>query len=311
MVCEMKGLNSKLSIEKLSGIFGYRRQNFYQVRNSYEERLRYEEDVVNLVEEIRIRQPKIGTLKLQWLVNLKLERSVGRDKLFGILGRHNLLIRRVKKYRPQTTNGNGVSKYLDLRKGLKVERINQLWCSDFTYIGLLTEENHCYLVLITDEYSHLIVGYHVGIRMRYEELSKALMMAINQELKKGSKKFEKAVIFHSDRGSQYKSEKLRADFEEYNILGSMCGKGKSEENPVAERINGILKNEIMQEDCFANFEVAKKSVEEAIKIYNEERPHLSCDMLTPKQAHAKESGALKKRWRQRKPKRQKKEEKRP
>lgn len=307
----MREIHSKLSLEKLCGFFEYRRQNFYQVTDTYKGRLSYEEQVVDLVEEIRVRQPRIGTLKLQMLINIKLEKPVGRDKLFGILGRHNLLIRRVKKYRPQMTNGNGVSKYLDLRKGLKVERINQLWCSDFTYISLLTRDKHCYLVLITDEYSHLIVGYHIGLRMRYEELSIALMMAIKSELKSGAKKFGEAVIFHSDRGSQYKSEKLKAIFKKYNIFGSMCSKGKSQENPVAERINGILKNEVMQEDCFNDFEIAKKAVEDAIEIYNEERPHLSCDLLTPRQAHARKDGALKKRWRQRKPKKEKAEEKRP
>lgn len=309
MVAEMQGIHSKLSLEKLCGFFEYRRQSFYQVRSTYEERLSYEDEVVELVEEIRVRQPKIGTIKLQMMINDKLGKRVGRDKLFGILGRHNLLIRRVKKYRPQMTNGNGVSKYLDLRKGLKVERINQLWCSDFTYISLLTRDKHCYLVVITDEYSHLIVGYHIGLRMRYEELSKALMMGIKGELKSGAKKFGEAVIFHSDRGSQYKSEKLKVIFKKYNILGSMCAKGKSQENPVAERINGILKNEIMQEDCFSSFGIAKKAVEDAIEIYNEERPHLSCDLLTPRQAHIKKSGVLKKRWRQRKPKKPKGEEK--
>lgn len=302
----MRVLHKDVSMEDLCGLFGYTRQNFYKVHSCFKKQSSYETRVLEVVKAVRVDQSRIGTIKLQSIINARLDEPIGRDRLFQLLKENKLLIRRRKKYRPQMTDGNGKSKYPDLRKGLNVNRINQLWCSDFTYISLNTRQRHCYLICITDEYSHLIVGYHLGLRMRTSELLIALRMALSKELKKGQTKFKKALVFHSDRGTQFKSEEFKECCEEYNILSSMCAKGKSHENPVAERLNGILKNEILEEDCFDSFELAKKAIDKTILIYNEQRPHLSCNLLTPQQAHTQNGGPLKKLWKQRKQRKQKK-----
>lgn len=296
----MKKLYQDLSLEDLCGLFGYSRQNFYKVVRCFNNRVTYETKVLNIVREIRLDQSKIGTIKLQSIINQRVAQPIGRDRLFRLLKQNKLLVRRRKKYRPQMTNGNGESRYPDLRKGLKVDKINQLWCSDFTYISLLSKQRHCYLVCITDEYSHLIVGYHLDLRMRTRELLIALNMALIEQLEEGQVRFKAPLIFHSDRGSQFKSDEFQKRCHEHNIISSMTAKGKSHENPVAERLNGIIKNEILVEDSFANFELAKKAVDKAIKIYNEQRPHLSCNLLTPQQAHQQNNGPLKKLWKQRK-----------
>ena len=83
---------------------------------------------------------------------------------------------------------------------------------------------------------------------------------------------------------------------------SMCEQGKSSENPVAERLNGIIKNELMLQDSFDSFALARDAVSRAVRIYNTERPHLSNEMLTPKEAHHPEVGALKRLWKPRKKK---------
>lgn len=305
----MKEVHKNVSMKDLCGLFGYTRQNFYKVRSCFEKQSSYENQVLDIVKEIRSNQSKIGTIKLQSIINSRVDEPIGRDRLFQLLKEKKLLVRRRKKYRPQMTDGNGKSKYPDLRQGLNVSKVNQLWCSDFTYISLNTRQRHCYLICITDEYSHLIVGYHLGLRMRTQELLTALRMALSKELKKGQTKFKEALIFHSDRGTQFKSDRFKKCCEGYNILSSMCAKGKSHENPVAERLNGILKNEILEEDFFDSFELAKKAIDKTILIYNEQRPHLSCNLLTPQQAHAQNNGPLKKLWRQRKPKQKKNKEK--
>ncbi len=113
----------------------------------------------------------------------------------------------------------------------------------------------------------------------------------------------KPLIIHSDRGSQYKSIDFKTRAKKWNMRCSMTAAGKSYENPVAERLNGILKNELLTQDYFNSFEDAQKAITKAIKIYNEYRPHLSCNMLTPKQAHLDTEFLkvpLKKLWRQRK-----------
>ena len=125
-------------------------------------------------------------------------------------------------------------------------------------------------------------------------------MAVQSELEPGCNAFDESVIIHSDRGSQYKSREFQTALNRYNILPSMCAAGKSHENPVAERLNGILKNELLVENSFANYQLAKQAITKAIKIYNEERPHLSCELLTPRQAHQGKDVILKKLWKQRK-----------
>jgi len=304
----MKELHSNVSISDLCALFGYTRQNFYKRNNCFEKQISFENKVLDIVKEVRIDQPKIGTIKLQLIINQRLDQYIGRDRLFQLLKEKNMLIRRRKKYRPQMTDGNGESKYPDLRKGLKVNRINQLWCSDFTYISLKTSQRHCYLICITDEYSHLIVGYHLELRMRTSELLLALEMALSEQLEEGQTKFDEPLIFHSDRGSQFKSDKFKKRCKGHNILSSMCAKGKSHENPVAERLNGILKNEILVEDSFESFELAQKAIDKAVLIYNKQRPHMSCNLLTPQQAHTQNNGPLKKLWKQRKPKNREKKE---
>lgn len=309
----MKELHSNVSMEKLCGLFGYTRQNFYKTSKISEKRNQLEEIIIEKVKAIRIDQPRIGTVKLQYLINQKLgSQPIGRDKLHGILEDKKMLIRRRKKFRPKVTDGNGESLYPDLRKGFEVNKINLLWCSDITYIELRTREKHCYLVCVTDEYSHLIVGYHLGLRMKTWQVLQAMQMAVESQLKEGQEAFEKPVIIHSDRGSQYKSAEFKIHARKWNMKCSMTAAGKSYENPVAERLNGILKNELLTQDRFDTFEEAQKAIIKAIKIYNEQRPHLSCNMLTPKQAHLDSNFLkvpLKKLWRQRKRKPKIKEEK--
>lgn len=297
----MKKLYPQISMEELSGLFGYSRQNYYKISKNYTTRKSYEEQILEKVKEIRIDQPRIGTIKLQVLINqAEEELSIGRDWLYNLLRSKKMLIRRKKRHRPKETNGDGKSSYPDFRKGFKANRINELWCSDITYININTKERHCYLIAVTDEYSHLIVGYYLGLRMRTEELLLAMDMALSQELELEQQAFEAPIIIHSDRGSQYKSERFKAYCKQHNITCSMTAAGKSYENPVAERLNGILKNELLSQDYFDSFEQAKKAIDKAIKIYNEKRPHLSCNLLTPQQAHQQKEGPLKKLWRQRK-----------
>lgn len=294
----------QLLISELSGWFGYTRQNYYKRIAHYNQRVVFEQQVLDFVKAIRERQPRIGTKKLHYLVGEVLGKDcIGRDALYNLLRLHGLLIRRRKRYRPKMTDGNGKSIYPDLRKDFTPTKINELWCSDITYIDLDTEERHCYLVCITDEYSHLIVGYSIALNMKTEQLIKALNQAVKSELDPDKEAFIEPVILHSDRGAQYKSREFQRLLKRYNILPSMCAAGKSHENPVAERLNGVLKHELLVENSFESFQAARQSISKAVEIYNEERPHLSCELLTPRQAHYGKDAVLKKLWRQRKTKR--------
>lgn len=302
----MKLIHKKESVERLCTLFGKTRRGYYKRMKTSTKKAILEEEILEEIRLIREDQPKAGTPKLKPML-LKKGIRIGRDPLNDILREHGMLIRNVKKYRPKQTDGDGNSIYPDLRKGLDILRINQLWCTDITYIELSNAHNHAYLVCYTDEYSHLIVGYNLALNMRAENVIQALIDAASEQLK-GRTSFSKELIVHSDRGSQYKSKAFKEQAYRLGIRTSMCGKGMSHENPVAERLNGILKNELGCANVFSCYKEAKQHIDKAVSIYNNLRLHSSCEMLTPAEAHHKGSGPLKKLWRQRKPKSNNKDE---
>lgn len=299
----MKQKHKDVSLEVLCGLFGHSRQAWYQREAHAEESAELAGQVLILVRKYRETQPRLGTRKLQYKLNLEPSFmdagiEIGRDWLYEVLRENGLLVRRRRVHRPRLTNGNGESIYPDLRKQIEIRVINQLWSCDITYLELSDDQGFLYLTLIIDEKSHLIVGHHVSTRMRAIETIVALQMAVESQLPE-SGNFGWLLTFHSDRGGQFKSALFRKYLNKYHICSSMCEKGKSWENPVSERINGILKDELGIDQVFVSLEEARSAVTEAIRIYNHERPHLSCEMLTPAQAHQGGIGPLKRLWKNR------------
>jgi putative transposase len=290
-----------LSIDTICKLFGYTRQAWYKGNRNEESSAVKAADILSDVQAIRSDQSKIGTIKLLKKIREKQARKViGRDAFFNLLRNQKLLIKPRKVYKPQLTNGDGISIYPDYRKGLQLERINQLWACDITYFRLTEANIFCYLTLVVDEHSHLIVGHHVSLDQTAEEILKALEYGV-RDYAPSNGVFEPPVFFHTDRGGQFKSGLFKTFCKDHGLVSSMCRAGKSSENPVSERLNGILKTELICGDEFRNFEEAVFLIAKAIKIYNEDRPHLSCGLLTPLEAHKPDIGVLKKLWRQRKP----------
>jgi transposase InsO family protein len=222
--------------------------------------------------------------------------SIGRDNLFDLLAAYSLLVRRRKRKRVNTTDSNHpFRKYPNQIRDLQVIRPNHLWVSDITYISLA--DCFCYLSLVTDAYSRKIVGYCLYPNLRREGPLQALGMALAGLPVKP----EAVLIHHSDRGLQYCCTDYIALLESNMMTISMTEKGDPYENAIAERINGILKEEFALDRDFDNFEQAKITAEKAINTYNQIRPHASCNYLTPDQAHLGQ-GILPSKW---KPKKQK------
>ena len=244
-----------------------------------------------LVGEIRKDLPRIGTRKLLHLIKPKLEEqrlNIGRDYLFELLSNHKMLIRTRRRKAITTNSNHWMRKYSNLIKELQLYRPEQLWVSDITYIRLTN--GFAYLSLITDAYSHKIMGYNLRKDMSAEGCLNALEMALtNRSL------LNQQLIHHSDRGSQYCCKAYVDKLTTHNIAISMTENGDPYENAIAERLNGILKTEFKLYGIQVSFEDSIKMVEQSIITYNQRRPHASCDYLTPDQAHLK-SGLLKKRW---------------
>ncbi len=271
-------------------LLGYSRQAYYQQIKVQAQEALQEDLLVQEVVRIRKTQKRIGTRKLLIMMHVFMQQhtiGIGRDAFFEILRNQGLLVRKRKRSKPQTTFSNHwLRKYQNLIIGFVPNAHNQLWVSDITYIRL--EKGFAYLSLITDAYSHKIIGFYLC-----EDLSaKGCVLALKMALK--SNPSHDHLIHHSDRGLQYCSHDYVSLLEENHIQISMTRNGDPLENAMAERVNGILKDELL-EICYPTFAQAQVAIASAISTYNFQRPHSSVDMLTPVVAHTK-SGELKKHW---------------
>jgi transposase InsO family protein len=270
-------------------LFGISRQAYYKGLSARRSKIDSYKQVLDLVVEKRIRMPRIGTRKLYYLLANSFkynELKIGRDQLFDILRANNMLVKVRKSYQKTTDSKHWLKKYSNLIKDLDIKRPEQVWVSDITYIP--TEEGHNYLSLVTDTYSKQIMGYHLSEDLKAEGCVRALQMAIM------NRKYDHPLIHHSDRGVQYCSKEYQSLLVENSIKPSMCEQYDPYENAVAERVNGILKDEFSIERAFSKHLEAVNVIKESIMIYNHERPHLSCQMMTPAKMHGQRKITIKK-----------------
>ena len=280
----MKINYSKIGLGKFCQLLGVTRQAYYQ-HFWYQEQLSFEEGlIVSEVLKIRKNHRHMGTRKLyEFLQPFLLEHQikVGRDRLFDVLSANYLLVKRRKKQTITTNSYHRFKKYPNLIRNFIPTEPNQLWVSDITYWKIVT--GFVYISFITDAYSRKIVGSHVAQTMEAVETMEALKMAIS-DLRTGPDcHFQ--LTHHSDRGMQYCSDKYVKHLESNNIGISMTENGDPLENAIAERVNGIIKEEYLNDYQVDNLEEAKKLLEAVIKLYNNERPHMSIGNLTPNQVH--------------------------
>ena len=287
----MKQDHPRLSIRRLCALFGKTRHAYYDLCWRKQDTLLKDEVILQEVNEIRTNLPRVGTRKLHHLLNEKLgdhSLQVGRDYLFDLLNENRLLIRTRRRKAITTDSRHWMRKYANLASQVEVCRPEQLWVSDITYIRLHHE--FAYLSLITDAYSHKIMGF--GLRKDLSALG--CLEALNMALANRAYNYH-ALIHHSDRGSQYCSKEYVQLLTDHKIAISMTENGDPYENALAERLNGILKTEFNLYATLSSFEEAQRTVAKSINSYNNLRPHDSCDRLTPQQAHLI-NGKLKKRW---------------
>ena len=262
-------------------VHGYSRQAYYKRRNADYRQVLMEAIIIKQVLEIRRRQTKIGGRQLYHRIKPVLEEmqfKFGRDRFFDLLRRERLLIRRRKKYVKTTNSRHRFRKYGNLIKQLLIDKANQVYVADITYIRTLY--GFCYLSLITDACSRKIVGYHLSLSLGIEGCLCALKKAL-RNLPEGAK-----LIHHSDRGIQYCSDEYTGLLQKHHVKISMTEQDHVYENALAERVNGILKDEFMLGETLASYELARQMVAEAVDIYNNERPHQSLKYATPSMRHA-------------------------
>ena len=279
------------SLSTLCGLFGKSRQGWYS-QNWYNSKVALEEEVIlKEVKEIRIKIKRIGVRKLYHMLQstyLLHDIKMGRDKLFSLLRRENLLIQRTKRGSKTTNSYHWLKKYPYLIENVEVIRPEQVWVSDITYIRLTS--GFAYLSFITDAYSRKIMGYCLHPTLEAEGCLKALRQALTGRLYPNAK-----LIHHSDRGVQYCSFLYTNELRLNNIDISMTLNGTPYENALAESINSTAKVDFDLKQTFNSYEEALSCVNQMVTNYNGLRPHGSIDYLTPNEAHLR-SGKLKNRW---------------
>ncbi len=289
----MKNTFSRIGLAKLCGWFGITRQAYYTHSWKAYEVVNQHHIVVDKVKEIRKNHPRIGTRKLFDMLQpffKEYQIKMGRDALFNLLYTNHLLVRKRKRKISTTNSYHRFRKYPNLIREFTPTAINQLWVSDITYwkIG----EKHVYISFITDVYSHKIVGYYVAKTLETVESIQALKMALDD-----LKTEPTNLIHHSDRGIQYCSNSYVKLLQDYNIKISMTENGNPLENAVAERINGIIKEEYLHIYKVNTLKEAKELLKAVVNLYNNERPHMNISNLTPNQVHqSTEKLKLNKLW---------------
>lgn len=257
------------------------RQNYYAMRKR---RFRHAIDkdfILFLIENERKIQPRIGVRKLHKIIGNDLSKhnvNIGRDRLFDVLREKSMLVEKKKVFTPKTTDSTGnLEHYINLLKKYTPTAPNHIWVSDITYIRI--EEGFVYASLITDLFSRKIVGAHIGDTLKTEGPLKALNMAIKALPK------NKFPIHHSDRGSQYYSHKYTKKLKKRGLSISFTGDNHCYDNAVAERVNGILKDEYNLDMTFNTQKDAYRALWNAVEIYNTRRPHMSLNYQIPNNVH--------------------------
>lgn len=270
----------KRSLEKICDKVKMTRQNYYKARKLRRRRAVDEQLVKTLVDKERALQPRLGGLKLYSLLRDRLADAgvrLGRDRFCEVLRHQDLLLEKLPRAPQTTCSRHSLGVFENLVKSLELTGPDQAWAGDITYIRTLNE--FLYLSLITDMSSRKVVGYNLGRTLASQETLKALEMAV-KDLPEWAR-----PIHHSDQGCQYCCHEYVDFLKARNMPISMTEVMHCAENALAERVNGILKQEYFLNCEFQSYEQALKAVDEAIHLYNTRRPHRSLGLRTPDQAH--------------------------
>ena len=237
--------------------------------------------VLKLVDSVRKEQPRLGTRKLYHSLKPQLRRiqtGIGRDKLFEILRTEGLLVKPKRRFQKTTYSRHHYAVAPNLVKNRQIKAANEVVVCDCTYLRV--NAGFAYLFLVADAYSRKILGWHLSRDLGHRSALAALDMALK------SIGDTAGVIHHSDRGVQYCCHEYLAWLSQAGVIPSMTDESHCYQNAIAERLNGILKDEFNLDAAFQTFDSAREATEAAIRIYNNKRTHWSLNLRTPSEAYA-------------------------
>jgi putative transposase len=226
--------------------------------------------LLRIISEVRSDHPTMCCRDMYYLIQPE---GMGRDRFELFCKESGMLITRVRNYR-KTTDSSGVKRFDNLTIDLVVNNINQLWVSDITYYQV--GDRFYYLTFIMDKHSRRIIGHKTSDRLLTTHTT---LPALRMGLKTRQNQAIQGVILHSDGGGQYYADVFLKLTQECGIKNSMCV--YPWENPYAERINGVIKNNYLKHRNIASLETLAKEVDRAVELYNEEKPHIGLQRLSP------------------------------
>ncbi len=251
-------------------VCGISKQSFHQYHNRMLKRMEEEAYFRDMIAKIRKDHPTMGCRDMYFKIRPV---TMGRDAFEEFCRQEGYMITYPKRFR-RTTDSTGVTRFDNLTVNLVLTAADQLWVSDITFYEV--DGRFYFLTFIMDVFTKRILGYNVSRRLDTEATSlAALKMAMKT---RGKKKFDN-LIFHSDGGGQYYDKNFLKLTGSLGIQNSMCK--YPWENPYAERINGIIKNNYLKHRGIKTYEDLKKEVDRAVRLYNNDKPHKSLKRLTP------------------------------
>lgn len=259
---------------------GMSRQNYYTRRRHRQRESVDAEFVVEWVRQERRLQPRLGAHKLHWMFCAQIKEhgvAIGRDRFFDCLRANGLLLERLPSQPKTTHSRHSLPVFRNLVADLEPTAPNQAWASDLTYTR--TDEGFLYAALITDMFSRKIVGSFLGDSLEAEGCLTALGAAL-AELPAVAR-----PVHHSDRGCQYCCHLYVERLQAAGLGISMTETLHCYENALAERVNGILKQEYGLGGCFRTKDQAREAFVQAVWLYNHRRPHLSLAYRIPADVH--------------------------
>lgn len=285
------------TIVSMCGLFGRSKQAYYQFDSEgLAERLAKEAFAIEKAKEVRDLDHGIGCANI-WRIYIKEfegEKPLGRDRFLSLLYENGFRMREAAKSTRTTDSRHNLPLYPNLVKSLIPTSPNRVWVSDITYIPIVRQDgghNFCYLTTIIDACSRKEIAHEVGASLHTHHSLRCLQRAIAAE---GADRLN-GLIHHSDRGVQYASLAYTETLKRHGISISMTQTGSPKDNPQAERINSTVKNELLKGMVFTSIEQVREAVDKAFDFYNNRRPHMSIDYMTPSEAH-KMNSAPKERW---------------
>lgn len=286
----------RYQVATLCRLFGRTKQAYYKETGSQADKeAGEEEEVMQYCRSVREIDGGIGGRKL-WLMYVKSMRHIGRDRFESILADNGLKLRQKRRRTRTTDSRHGLPTYPNLVYDLVPTRPDEVWVSDITYIPLYQADGtyiFCYLSIVMDSYTRQILGYSAGPTLSTDYPLLALQMAMGRRIKEG--KSLTGIIHHSDRGIQYASAEYVSALKKHGMAVSMTESGNPKDNPQAERVNGIVKNELLKGCVFSRLSQVREELDRRVPFYNSRRPHMSLGMKTPDEA-ATGSGPLRKLW---------------